>query len=37
MSMEQLTSALFYVGFVSSASYDVGDQFSKIQVRLPRS
>lgn len=33
MGIDQLTSALFYVGFVSSASYDVGDQFSKIQVR----
>eukprot|EP00611_Tribonema_gayanum_P018397 TRINITY_DN31503_c0_g1_i1.p1 TRINITY_DN31503_c0_g1~~TRINITY_DN31503_c0_g1_i1.p1 ORF type:complete len:115 (+),score=6.82 TRINITY_DN31503_c0_g1_i1:467-811(+) len=32
----QLTSFVFYLAFVLGAVYDVGDQWSKIQVRRPR-
>ncbi|EWM22704.1 atp-binding cassette sub-family b member 9, partial [Nannochloropsis gaditana] len=34
MSMDQLTSALFYVQFVMNASFDVSDQYSRIQEAL---
>jgi len=34
MTMDQLTSALFYVQFVMGASFDVSDQYSKIQEAL---
>lgn len=33
MTGEQLTSFLFYVNFVSAASFDVGDRWTSIQVR----
>ena len=32
MTGEQLTSFLFYVNFVSAASFDVGDRWTSIQV-----
>ena len=32
MSTTQLTSFLFYVTFISNASFDVGDQWSKVCV-----
>ena len=32
--MDQLTSALFYVQFVMNASFDVSDQYSRIQEAL---